>query len=203
MTNSARPTSYDTPSAYAGTALRQRAEVAALEEAALSPAEPGALSPEETLRMMRELRVHQIELDLLYDEFRRTQLELDAARVRTFDLFDMAPVGYCTVDEGGLILDANFAAAELLGLARGALVNQNISRFVVDEDQGGDFLLRKLRIDTGQRQSRELRVVRTDGSSLRIHLVACAVRVDNAVPALRVVLIELAERGQAQQAMGG
>ncbi|MEI6308742.1 MAG: PAS domain-containing protein, partial [bacterium] len=89
-----------------------------------------ALSPEETRQMLHELRVHQIELEMQNEELRRAQEELNISRARYFDLYDLVPVGYCTLSEKGLILEANLAAATLLGVSRGALVKQLISRFI-------------------------------------------------------------------------
>ena len=84
-----------------------------------------------SLKTVHELRVHQIELEMQNEELRRAQIELDVSRERSFDLYDLAPVAYCTVNEHGLILEANIAAATLLGVARSSLVGQRISRFIV------------------------------------------------------------------------
>jgi len=53
------------------------------------------------------------------EELSRTQQELEASRERYFDLYDLAPVGYFTLSEQGLILEANLTAAKLFGVARG------------------------------------------------------------------------------------
>ena len=87
--------------------LRQRAETAFRDNIAQSPEDIKAATPEETQRMLHELRVHQIELEMQNEELRRAQVELDAARERYFDLYDLSPVGYVTVSETGLILEAN------------------------------------------------------------------------------------------------
>jgi len=63
------------------------------------------------------------------EELRRTQADLEASRARYFDLYDLAPVGYFTISERGLILEANLTAATLLGVARGALIKQPLTRF--------------------------------------------------------------------------
>ena len=92
--------------------------------------------------------MHQIELEMQNEELRRAQVELDAARARYFDLYDLAPVGYCTVSEEGLILEANLTAATLLGVARGALVKQPLTRFILTEDQDIYYLHRKQLFET-------------------------------------------------------
>ncbi len=146
--------------------LRRQAEEIAREKAAQSPENLEALSPEETRQTLHELRVHQIELEMQNEELRRAQAELDAARARYFDLYDLAPVGYCTLSEQGLILEANLTAATLLGVARGALVKQPISRFILKEDQDIYYLHRKQLFETGEPQACELRMVKKDGTRI-------------------------------------
>ena len=121
-------------------ALRKRAEEAARADAANAQE---TLSPEAARQMLHELRVHQIELEMQNEELRRAQADLDAARARYFDLYDLAPVGYCTLSEEGLILAANLTAATLLGAARSALVKQRVTRFILKEDQDLYYLHRQ------------------------------------------------------------
>src|SRR6202011_2882519 len=115
-------------------ALRKRAEAMAREKAAQAPENLEARTPEALDRTLHELRVHQIELEMQNEELRRTQEELEASRARYFDLYDLAPIGYFTLSEEGLILEANLTAAKLLGVTRDALVKQPLSRFVFPED---------------------------------------------------------------------
>src|ERR1035437_2844080 len=84
----------------------------------------------ESLRKLYELRVHQIELEMQNEELLRTHVELDAARARYFDFYDLAPVGFFTVSEQGLILEANLTAASRLGVARDALAQQRLTSFI-------------------------------------------------------------------------
>jgi PAS domain S-box-containing protein len=177
--------------------LRRRAEVMAGEKAAQSPENLEALSPEEVRRTLHELRVHQIELEMQNEELRRAQVELDAARARYFDLYDMAPVGYCTISEQGLILEANLTAAGLLGVARGALVRQPITRFIFQEDQDIYYRRRKQLFETGEPQASDLRMVRTDGSAFWVLLEATLVQDAGGVPVCRAVISDITERKRA------
>ncbi len=128
--------------------LRCRAEEIARGKMAQSTENIQSLSPEETCRMLHELRVHQIELEIQNEELRAAQQELAAERGRYFDLYDLAPVGYCSISEKGLILEANLTAATLLGMARGALVMQPITRFIHNEDQDIYYLCSKQLFET-------------------------------------------------------
>ena len=163
--------------------LRRRAEA---KVRVLEAREPEALSPEEARRALHELRVHQIELEMQNEELRRAQEELDASRARYFDLYDLAPVGYCTLTEQGLILEANLTAAILLGTSRTALVKQPLTRFILLEDQDIYYRHRKQLFDTGKPQTCELRMVGTDGRQFWAQLQATAVQDADGVPACRV-----------------
>jgi hypothetical protein len=94
---------YSAASTDSGQAMRKRAEDMAEEQAAQIPENVAALSPEEVRQILHELRVHQIQIEMQNEELRRIQAELEASRVRYFDLYDLAPVGYCTRSEKGLI----------------------------------------------------------------------------------------------------
>jgi PAS domain-containing protein len=120
------------------------------------PADLAAVPPEEAGRLLHELQVHQIELEMQNDELRRAQQELEASRVKYFDLYDLAPVGYFTVSEEGLILEANLRGADLLGVGRNRLTKQPLTRYIVPEDQDVYYLHRKRLLETGVRQVCEL-----------------------------------------------
>jgi PAS domain S-box-containing protein len=87
---------------------------------------------EETQRLVHELEVHQIELEMQSEELRRAQEKLELSRDKYSELYDFAPVGYFTFDARGLIQEINLAGAQLLGIERGLLTNIPISRFIAD-----------------------------------------------------------------------
>jgi len=68
-------------------------------------------SSQQGKQVLHDLRAHQIELETQNEELRRVQSELEVSRERYFDLYDLAPVGYVTLNEQGSILEANLTSA--------------------------------------------------------------------------------------------
>ena len=170
----------------------------ARENAAQPPQDQEALSFEETRRMLHELQVHQIELELQNVELREAQAALEASRARYFDLYDLAPVGYCTLSEKGLILEANLTAATLLGVVRGILIKHVLSQFIIEEHHHLYFRLRKQIFEAGTPQACELRMVKQDGTTFWAHLKAAAARNDDGAPVCRVVINDITAHKRAE-----
>lgn len=188
-------------------ALRQRAEAAFRDSTALSPAQIETLSPDAIQKMLHEFGVHQIELEMQNKDLRQAQLELHRSRARYFDLYDQAPVGYCTVSDTGHILEANLTAASLLGLTRGALVKQSITRAIASADQDSYYLHCKQLIKTGIPQSCELQMVKSDGTQFWAQLMMSVVPHPAAEPVkvrpaeFRIVLSHIGTRKEIEQAL--
>jgi PAS domain S-box-containing protein len=157
------------------------------------------LGPDDAAGLLHELRVHQIELELQNEELRRTQLELDASRARYFQLYDLAPVGYLTLDQAGLIQQANLTGATMLAVARGALLGQQFARFLRSVEADAFHLLRTQLLATGESQSRELRMLRRDGTGFWALLVA-SVREEVGERMLYVALSDISARKAAEEA---
>nr|MDA8121488.1 PAS domain-containing protein [Deltaproteobacteria bacterium] len=85
-------------------------------------------------KLLHELAVHQIELEMVNEELRRAAEENEAGLARYADLYDFAPVGYLTLDRHGKILSANLTAAGMLGKERSWLINKSINDFISDRD---------------------------------------------------------------------
>ncbi len=179
-------------------ALHKRAEEQA---GAMEPTPLSAQTPEAIQQMFHELRVHQIELEMQNEELRRAYAEIEGSRARYFDLYDLAPVGYVTVNEKGLILEANLTAATLLGVNRGALIKQILTRFILKEDQDLYYQLRKKLFETGAPQTSELCLVKPDGAAFWARLDATAAEGPDGAPACRVVLSDITERKRAEEAV--
>lgn len=86
-------------------------------------------------KLLHELQVHQIELEMQNDELRQANETAEAALKKYTMLYDFAPMGYFTLDSDGSICDLNFTGAELLGEKRFALVNSNFKLFVSEDSK--------------------------------------------------------------------
>ena len=176
--------------------LRRRAE----ELLRGKPADLAAIRPEEAGRLLHELRVHQIELEMQNDELRKAQLEIEASRARYFNLYDMAPVGYFTVSEKGVILETNLRGVQLLGVGRNRLARQPLTRYIVPEDQDIYYLHRKRLLETGVRQVCELRMCRQDGSPFWGRVEMGAAKDDeNGPPVSRTIVSDITEHKRIEE----
>ena len=176
--------------------LRNRAE----ERLQKQSADLGALAPQESGLLLHDLQVHQIELEMQNDELRRTQVELETSRAKYFDLYNLAPVGYMTISEQGLILEANLTAANLLGVDRSRLVKKPVTHFIVPEDEDVYYLHRKHLFETGARQVCEIRFRRKDGSQFWTRLEATMVQDgESKAPACRVAVSDITSYKHLEQ----
>jgi PAS domain S-box-containing protein len=188
--------------------LCARAEAAFHAGAPLSPERLKALTPEAVAALVHELSVHQIELEMQNEELRRAQAELEASRERYFDLYDVAPVGYCTVTANGSVLEANLTLATLLGVPRGRLVGRPFSRFIFAGDEDLFYLLGKqvLAISpagaapVATSSSRELRLQQSDGAPVWVSVVAKAAMGNSGERVLRVVVTDITARRAGEAA---
>lgn len=149
-------------------------------------------------RLVHDLRVHQVELEMQNEELRSTQEQLVAERGRYFDLFELAPVGYLTVDSDGAILEANLTAASLLGLSRGEIVGRQLTSFIFFADQDIHYLHRR-RLETGgPMEVCELRLVQKDAEPRWVALSTVAAREPDGSPVWRAVINDITRRKHAE-----
>ena len=130
----------------AATGLRHSAE---LRLRVLQKGNPsGAGDPKsaaDTQRLLHELQVHQVELELQNEELQKARDEMEAGLEKYSDLYDFAPVGYFTLAADGSIRLANLTGAKLVGIERSRLVGQPFVRLVAEAGRPGfDSFLKKI-----------------------------------------------------------
>lgn len=118
------------------------------------------------LKLLHELQVHQIELDLQYAQLLANEREALECLNRYKALYELAPVGYLVTDPNGCISQANPAAATLLGIEQDRLVSRLIANFF-EPSSGrvfGDLLLQ---LQAGAARATGV-VKKTDNTTLQI-----------------------------------
>ena len=113
--------------------LRRRAE----ERLRAGKAEAAAPTQKDALRLLHELQVQQIELELQNEELRGSRAEVEAGLERYTEIYDFAPVGYVTLGRDGSIRQLNLAGASMLGAERARLSGRRFGDFVGEADRGG------------------------------------------------------------------
>ena len=199
MTSKEKRSEDAAPSTCPDKLLREHAEEIVREKAILFPENTGDHSPQENRQTLHELRVHQIELEMQNEELRRAQVELDNARERYFDLYDLAPVGYCTISEKGRIKEANLTAANLLGVTRSELVRQPVTTFILKEDRDIYYMHSKPLFETGAPQVYELRMVKKDAAPFWARLEATREQDAEGTTLCRVTVSDINERKRAEE----
>lgn len=177
--------------------LRIKAEAIARAGSNSQPDSPESASATHALR---ELQVHQIALELQHEELQRTKADLTEARQRNGGLYDLAPVGYCTLDAQGLILQANLAAAGLLGVAREHLIQQPISRFILSEERDIHLHCASRLPEASKPLSCDVRVLKADGTFFWAHILIADAQDSEGGHLCHLVMSDITERARLGQA---
>ncbi|MBF0462391.1 MAG: PAS domain S-box protein [Magnetococcales bacterium] len=130
----------------------------------------GPLTPAETNRLVHELQVHQIELEMQNNELRRTQSELEQARDRYAHLYEISPLACLTIRADGLVCEANPMAVALLGLTRDRLVGVALSRFISSKSQTAYYLHVRQVLKSREMEVCDLNLSLADGSLVLVRL---------------------------------
>ena len=177
------------------TLLRQRAE----ERLRITNHDMEHMPVAQVRRLVYELQVTQIELQLQNEELQRAQVELEAARNRYQDLYDYAPVGYLTLTPDGVILEANLTAATLLATERQRLIGAVLTRLLATEARDTLYLhLRRVAAESGL-CSCDVVVPQTNGSQRWLRLESVAERgALGLMTQCRMVVIDITARKKAE-----
>jgi PAS domain S-box-containing protein len=173
--------------------LRRRAEERLGER---PPETRQAQTDADTQRLVHELQVHQVELEMQNEELRKARDEMEAGLEKFSDLYDFAPVGFLTLDREGTIGEANLTSANLLGIERARLVNRRLGFCVSAPDLSAfnAFLTRVF--ETKARQFCEVTLLKEGKPTV-------TVRIEAAVTAsgqeCRAVLDDITEQKRAEE----
>ena len=175
--------------------LRRRAEARLCEQKSVKK------SDFSTQRLLHELEVHRIELEMQNAELQKTRDELEVSLEKITDLYDFAPVGYFSIDESGVILEANLKSAALLGIERSGLVNRSVLNFTSPASRPV-FLafLKKVFTGTKDEECEALLLKKGGGTFLAVFRAASAVGPVGARRWCRVAFGDVTDRKKAEEA---
>ena len=182
--------------------LRRRAEEC-LKKSGVVPDVP--ISPAEFQRVVHELSVHQIELEMQQDELVCSRIGLEESLGKYTQLYDFAPVGYLTLGRESKIRQANLTATKLLGVDRSRLLCMHFKQFVLPEDYRiVDALLETVfsKKVPGNCEVRLLASVSqpaTDHSDHSLRIVRIDAAISDPFDVCRIILFDITERKQAEQ----
>ncbi|MEJ2658068.1 MAG: sigma 54-interacting transcriptional regulator, partial [Desulfobacterales bacterium] len=153
-------------------------------------------------KLVEDLHIQQIELEMQNDELRKIQQKLEASRDLYSDLYNFSPDGHMTVSDKGFILEANLTIAAMLGMERIYLIGKLLSRFIPRKDQDRYHLFRKNLLERKTLQSFELRLIKNDCTQFyaQLHGIASEDPEENTAM-IRYAVTDITERKRVEKAL--
>lgn len=156
----------------------------------------------EILRLLQELQIHRVELEMQNEELHRAVEEAEEIKERYVDLYEFAPVGYFTVDPNTRIVKANLTGTLLLGEERAALLGRPFTRWIRQSEKilfhtflQGSFM-------GTMEDSLEVTLISSTAKVRNVLLKAGMLETDGAGGKLcRLTALDISLRKQAERAM--
>ncbi len=86
-------------------------------------------------KILEEISIYHIELEFQNEELLNTRNKLEAQHLKFYELYELAPIGYMTIDENGNIVEINKAATKLLNLSKSEILNTNLTKYIHPKSQ--------------------------------------------------------------------
>jgi PAS domain S-box-containing protein len=189
------------PQLLSGPGLRRAAEQLLEQRLSAAPGDLESTLPEASQLLLHDLRVHQIELQMQNEELLLAQEDIASSLEAYRDLYDLAPIGYCSVDTAGVIIKANLRAAALFGVEPNDLSHQQLTRYIDPQDQDSYYLLRQQVQNSKASRSIELRLPKGARQAVWVQLTATAAIDKAGQSLLLIVLTDVTDRRLSQAAL--
>jgi formate hydrogenlyase transcriptional activator len=152
-------------------------------------------------KLVHELEVHQIELEMQNEELKRIQEELALSRNKYVDLYDFAPIGYFTLDPQGRIEGVNLTGAHLLGIERGLLLKSPFSSFIAEASDREIFSKHRKEVFQKQgSQTCEIRLKKKNGAAFYAQLQSRAKgNIEDKAGEIITQIIDITEHKKAEE----
>lgn len=128
------------------------------------------LGDNDLIRLVHELEVHQIELEMQNEELALAKGIAEVATHKYTELYDFLPSGYFTINKEGDIVELNLAGADLLGKDRFKLVNSRFGFFVSDDTKPTFNLFLEKVFEYSKKESCEVAIINSEGATAYVYL---------------------------------
>jgi|GEM_PF-362447 len=172
-----------------------------------SPEKPGAadagslppvVGAQESLKLLERYQAQKLQLETLVDELRRSNEELELKRNKYALLYDVAPVGFLTLNPDGIVLSVNQTGVTLIGLPRVEIVNRRFGIFVTADDRPTyDAFLKKV-FRTKVKETCRLQLSKYENRQLFVRIEATATASGSEC---HLALLDITERRLADEAL--
>ncbi len=149
--------------------------------------------------LVHELQTYQIELEMQNEELQKSWKDLEDAKLKYYDLFEFAPVGYYSLNEKEIIKDVNITGADLLGFEKSEIINSAFIRFMNFDSRRIFYKHLKKVKKTGTGQSCTLDFIKNDGNTLHAHLETLPIQKDELN--YRITVTNITELIHAEEAL--
>jgi PAS domain S-box-containing protein len=180
-----------------GADLRRQAEAKLSDRKKKAVALPAPQS--DPKRLIHELEVHQIELEMQNDELAQSRAQMEALLREYTDLYDFAPVGYFTLARDGEVHQVNLAGANLLGAERDALIKRRFGVFVSVESRPVFNAFIEKVFGSNRKEVCEVQLLKEGPAPSWVHIEA--LREDGQREACRAMVSDITERKRVEEAL--
>ena len=80
--------------------------------------------------LIQELQIHQIELEMQNEEMQRVNSENEYLKNKYFELYELAPAGYLTLDRYGKIFEMNLTASLIFNIERSLMTGKKFTFYI-------------------------------------------------------------------------
>jgi len=155
----------------------------------------GQKTEPETARLVHELQVHQIELEMQNEVLQQAHARAEALLAQYTDLYDFAPTGYFNLAPDGTILAVNLTGARLLGIERAELLNRRLGLLVAEADRLALSACLERTFAATDRQCCEVALLSAEKEPLFVHLEAV---VSEGRQECRAAVLDVTDRHRAE-----
>lgn len=152
----------------------------------------------DTIKLLYELEVHQIELEMQNDELQLTKEKAEINAQKYTNLYDFAPFCYFTLNSEFKICKLNFNGGKLLGKERSKLINRNFTMFITLENRTLFINFLNKVAETKTKQICEVQLSIRENPLIFVHLEAIFLELEQI---FLLTIVDITERKQIEEAL--